>query len=114
MAARPTTGTYLDRILENTRAELEVRKRARSFAEIEALALARPAPVPFAAALRVEGIAVIAEVKRASPSKGPIAPGIGARAVAEDYVRGGAAAISVLTDERFFHGSLDVLRDVAE
>lgn len=62
----------------------------------------------FAAAVRSPG-AVIAEMKRASPSKGAIAPGRAAVAQATAYERGGAAAISVLTEERWFHGSLDDL-----
>jgi indole-3-glycerol phosphate synthase len=64
-------------------------------------------------ALRRDATSIIAEVKRASPSKGPIAPDIVAVEVAAEYIAGGTAAISVLTDERFFHGSLDDLRLVA-
>jgi indole-3-glycerol phosphate synthase len=56
---------------------------------------------------------VIAEVKRASPSKGAIAPGLDAATQASNYVAGGAAAISVLTEPSRFGGSLDDLRDVA-
>jgi len=58
-------------------------------------------------------VAVIAEVKRASPSKGPIAPGLDAPVQAVRYVRGGAAAISILTEPTRFGGSLDDLRAVA-
>lgn len=66
----------------------------------------------FAAALRGPG-AIITEVKRASPSKGPIAPGRDAVAQATAYERGGAVAISVLTEEQWFQGSLTDLADVA-
>ncbi|MGE5227491.1 MAG: indole-3-glycerol phosphate synthase TrpC [Planctomycetaceae bacterium] len=67
-----------------------------------------PAPRPWAAALRARPLAVIAEVKRASPSAGPIAsPDPVAQALA--YARGGAAAISVLTEPDHFHGSLQDL-----
>ncbi|HEX5167511.1 MAG TPA: indole-3-glycerol phosphate synthase TrpC [Thermomicrobiales bacterium] len=108
-----TTGTYLDRILENTAAELARRKPLRTLAEIEQAAAAQPAAIPFAAALRGSGVSVIAEVKRASPSKGAIAPDIIATDVAREYIAGGAAAISVLTDERFFRGTIEDLEAVA-
>jgi indole-3-glycerol phosphate synthase len=65
-------------------------------------------------ALRGETLAIIAEIKRASPSKGHIAPGLDAREQAQAYARGGAAAISVLTEPDEFGGSLDDLIDVAQ
>ena len=66
---------------------------------------ARPAR-PFAAALAGPGLAVIAEVKRRSPSRGELAPELDPGAQAQAYATGGAAAVSVLTDEEFFGGSL--------
>jgi len=113
MTAGTTTGTYLDRILENTIAELKARQAQIALATLEAEARAMPAAISMTAALRHSGVAIIAEVKRASPSKGPIAPGIVATEVAVDYIAGGTSAISVLTDERFFHGSLGDLRSVS-
>jgi indole-3-glycerol phosphate synthase len=80
-------------------------------AAIAAAATRAPAPRDFIAALRAHRPAIIAEVKRASPSKGDILPGLDPAAVARDYVAAGAAAISVLTD-RHFKGSLDDLRAV--
>jgi len=107
------TGTILDRILERTRVDLAERRRVISETVLREQALARPKPVAFAAALRGERIRVIAEVKRASPSRGVFAAGADAVTVAEDYLAGGAAALSVLTDGPFFHGSLEDLERVA-
>jgi indole-3-glycerol phosphate synthase len=108
-----TTGTYLDRILENTAIELERRKHLRSLTEVEQAAVNQTTAIPFAAALRGDGVSVIAEVKRASPSKGAITPDIIATDVAREYISGGAAAISVLTDETFFRGTIEDLEAVA-
>ena len=105
--------TFLDRILERTRQDLARRQEAQPLAALERALAARPPSVPFAATLRGERVRVIAEVKRASPSRGPIAPGVSAEAVARDYLAGGAAAISVLTDEPFFQGSLADLETVS-
>lgn len=82
-------------------------------AELRARAGDRSPALPFAAALRGPAVRVIAEVKRASPSKGTIAPGLDAIAQAALYVQGGAAAISVLTEPSRFGGSLSDLDDVA-
>lgn len=72
-------------------------------------------PRPFAAALRSSaGISVIAEVKKASPSKGLIRPDFNPTVIAESYEKGGASAVSVLTDSRFFQGSTDFLVAVRE
>lgn len=71
-----------------------------------------PAPPSFVKALRGETLAIIAEIKRASPSKGHIAPGLDANEQAQAYARGGAAAISVLTEPEEFGGSLDDLATV--
>jgi len=76
-------------------------------------ASAVPPPPEFAAALAAPGVAVIAEVKRASPSRGHLADIPDAAALAEAYATAGAAAVSVLTEPRHFAGSLDDLRAVA-
>lgn len=80
---------------------------------LKARAAYAPPATPFASALRDTHVRVIAEVKRASPSKGPIAPGLDAAAQALAYVRGGAAAISVLTEPTRFGGTLADLEAVS-
>jgi indole-3-glycerol phosphate synthase len=81
-------------------------------AELERLAAAAPAAPSLAAALRRADVALIAEVKRRSPSKGSIAPDLDAVTQARAYVAGGAAAISVLTEPAHFSGSLEDLEAV--
>ena len=77
---------------------------------VQAEATLAPPPRDFAAALRAPGVSLIAEAKKASPSKGLIREDFDAVALAREYEANGAAAISVLTDEHFFQGSLDYLR----
>jgi indole-3-glycerol phosphate synthase len=104
-------GSILDRIFAAKRAELDARRAAVPLAALQAQAHRASAPRDFLAALRARRPAVIAEIKRASPSKGDILTGLDPAAVAADYEASGAAAISVLTD-RHFKGSLEDLRTV--
>ncbi len=100
--------TTLDRILATTRATVAAAKARVPVAELERLA-ALHQPRGWAAALRKKAAtspAVIAEIKKASPSKGMIRAEFDAAELARSYFAGGAAALSVLTDEPYFQGSL--------
>jgi indole-3-glycerol phosphate synthase len=103
----------LERIIARTRAELQDRRAAVPVAQLEAEAAARAAtdpPRPFAATLARSGLSVIAEHKRRSPSAGTIRADLEIEAVVGAYERGGAAALSVLTEQVGFGGDLHDLR----
>ncbi len=102
--------SILDEIVERTCRDMEDRRRATPLAELEAAVAGRGEPRPFAEALSRPGIALIAEHKRASPSAGTIRDGASVEDVVTAYERGGAAALSVLTEPHWFHGSLDDVR----
>jgi indole-3-glycerol phosphate synthase len=104
--------TFLQTILARKRIELAGRRAALPEAALERLAAEAPPPRDVVAALEPNRLGVIAEVKRASPSKGAIALDLDAVTQARRYAEGGADAISVLTDEEFYHGSLDDLRAI--
>jgi indole-3-glycerol phosphate synthase len=100
----------LDDILARTRVTVEEARRTRPLEELERQAAAAAPARGFAAALRQSDITCISEIKRRSPSAGWIRQEADAAAVARSYEGGGAAALSVLTDEPFFGGTLDDLR----
>ena len=97
--------TILERILEVKRAEIAAAKLRAPLPELERRAKAAGAPRDFAAALRARNPAVIAEIKKASPSRGVLREQFDPAAIARSYEAAGAACLSVLTDERFFQGA---------
>jgi indole-3-glycerol phosphate synthase len=104
--------TVLDEIVEGVRADLAERQSRVSLEQLKEMARKAPSPLDALAALKSEGVSVIAEVKRASPSRGAMAAIDDPAALAGDYEAGGACVISVLTEQRRFGGSLEDLAAV--
>lgn len=104
--------SILDEIIETKRVEVAGLTTPERRAALERAAADAPKPRDFAVGLRTvdSTLAVIAEIKRRSPSKGALAPDLDPAATAKAYQQGGAAALSVLTDGPYFGGSLDDLR----
>lgn len=101
----------LDRIVSATRDEVQRRRESVPLARLEAALAERPEGRPFQEALARPGISVIAEHKRRSPSAGALRDGASVTEIVQAYERGGAAAVSILTERSHFGGSLDDLRD---
>ena len=100
---------FLEKILEATSASLESRRKLKPLSAIR-----ENLPIhikrSLAEAVAEPGVSIIAEIKRASPSKGAIRPNLDVASVVADYEQGGAKAVSILTEEQYFHGSLEDLR----
>jgi indole-3-glycerol phosphate synthase len=112
-----TTDTVLDKILANTARELAARQQARPLTAVRAGAEQADSPRDMLAALRPDDqqhVSLLAEVKHASPSRGVLIEPFEPVALGQTYAANGAAAISVLTDEQFFQGSLDDLTAVRD
>jgi indole-3-glycerol phosphate synthase len=96
----------LDEILANKRREVDARRTARPLPLPPNAIFARPARLAFFEALRLPGVSFIAEIKRKSPSGGELLnSNVAVAELAQTYAAGGAAALSVLTDERYFGGT---------
>jgi indole-3-glycerol phosphate synthase len=102
----------LDQIVADNLRELEARKHSFPLGELQRVALEQSVPLDFASALRSDRIQLIAEIKKASPSRGIIRPNFNPVEIAQTYARNGASAISVLTEAKYFQGSLNHLRDI--
>jgi indole-3-glycerol phosphate synthase len=96
---------FLEQIVAEKRDELEQRQRAVPLTGLKAAIREKPLPLDLASAISGDGLRLIAEVKRASPSRGVLRSDLDPLKLAETYARCGAAAISVLTESRYFGGS---------
>ena len=99
--------SFLDELLESTRARVEETKKKLSEEALEQRVASSPPPREFSRSLQGDGLSVIAEIKRASPLKGPLNLDLDAGPLARAYAEGGAAAISVLTEPEGFKGSIE-------
>lgn len=106
--------TTLDQIVEYKREELLASKRRVSFKDVQSMARDQEPAQAFLKNFRKNKINIIAEIKKASPSAGVIREDFKPLDLARIYEDNGAASLSVLTDEKFFQGSLDVLRQVKD
>jgi indole-3-glycerol phosphate synthase len=111
MSAHANPGTVLDRILEARRAEVDHRKRVLPETALKYGVKAATPLRDFSAALRRDGLNVLAELKPASPSRGVLRDPFDPVALAQAFESAGACALSVLTEGEFFRGSLKNLRD---
>lgn len=108
-ATHPESGGVLDEILAGVREDIAARQQRIPLEQIKQAAATAPAPRDAYALLRAPGVGVIAEVKRSSPSRGQLAEIPEPAALAAEYAAGGARCVSVLTEGRWFGGSLDDL-----
>lgn len=104
----------LSHIVSNKLQELDYSKRVMPLTEIRQIALDQPPPLNFASAIEGNSLKLIAEVKRASPSRGIIRRDFDPCAIAKIYVDSGAIAISVLTENRYFGGDLSHLKKIKQ
>ncbi len=111
MPAQANTGTVLDRILDARRAAVEHRKKVLPETALKYGVKAATPLRDFAAAISRDAINILAELKPASPSRGVLRDPFDAVALARSLEAAGAAALSILTEEEFFHGSLKNLRE---
>ena len=103
---------FLSRILATKEQEVAVLTQQRSIEDLKNSIRDLPPVRGLASSLKVPGISIIAEVKKASPSAGVLAADFDHRSIGRDYEAGGAAALSVLTDKKYFQGTIEFLQDI--
>ena len=104
----------LDKIIAQKREEVEQIKKVATITYLQERIARQKPPLDLAPALKGDHIRLIAEVKKASPSRGLLSPNLDPTELAQTYVEGGAAAISVLTEEKYFAGSIEHLAAIKE
>ena len=109
-----STGKILNKIIIAKREDVEQRKKSLPVSVLKERIARRQAPLDLATALNGDRTRLIAEVKRASPSRGVLRHDFNPVALAKTYAQGGAAAISVLTEANYFQGSIDHLAAIRE
>ena len=105
----------LDTIIKNKMHEVSLLKEKVNISELEKIAFSKPKPHKFIENLKKntdKGYGLIAEIKRASPSKGIICKNFKPKIIAQEYKNGGATCLSVLTDEKFFMGSIEIFQTI--
>ncbi len=105
---------FLFHIVSHKLRELDHSKLAAPLTEMRQMALDQPPPLDFASAIKGDRVKLIAEVKRASPSRGMIRHNLDPSAIAQVYANSGAAAISVLTENKYFGGDLSHLKIIKQ
>ena len=105
---------FLDKIVKSKQEALAAARRAVSYQELEGRIVPPASPHLFRKGLERAKVTLIAEVKKASPSRGLLCPDFDPQSLATLYTENGAGAISVLTEEKFFLGSLDYLKTVKQ
>ena len=104
----------LQEVVSNTRLELENSRRRLPLKELEKIALEQPPPLDLTSALRGDSIKLIAEIKKASPSRGIIRHDFDPLEIAQTYASNGAAVISVLTEPKYFKGNIDYIKQIGD
>jgi indole-3-glycerol phosphate synthase len=104
--------TILENILENTRQEVAIAKKIMPIEQLKDMPGFHRQCFSLADSLRHKEVSIIAEIKKASPSKGVIRKDFDHYAIAREYVENGASAISMLTDKKYFQGSIRFISDI--